>query len=606
MIDKAQNCLIEIDFFGKFYYFTFNKETRFTSACGGILSMCVVLGFLIAMWFLGNEIIFKTTPTVVFNYNLDQVRYNRPLNVPFGFVIENIDGLVLDNYSRYFTFSAMYINFSKADYTKEFSIIRQNIPMRPCVSTDFSNDPIIQKSFNDNNLRYGFCLENLNQTIGGSWGSFWNFYVNVTLEPCRNLTTNAQVCASEEEINTFIMGRQIQVSMYYEDMILTTTNNINPLTKYMKNDHHRIQLNTAKINEYFLQDVSVRTDNGWLVPSKSNLSTQIFTSRFQDFYNNNNQYTDKKVIGAISFNFFASEYTYEVLRSYLKIQDVLAQLGGILKVVFMAFEGFLYLVYSHKHEEILLRNFYNLKDPEKIKKNSLKTVKNDFFAKYNIKPTKINKNNRMNTNDQKKEEAINLNVPKGDSILNNSNQLFLNNNIIPNFQTKLNIEETQKYETEKQNEFINNKEVIERVYTNLFEKKKTATESMKVFFSYNEIIFLLFCPCLTPNETKKKEIYFKSLVEYTKKYSDGLSIIRSVNEMEKLKSIIFDEKQLALLNLVAQPKNPLENCVGEFKPVSFNKEKMAQLDVARNYLAEIRNKRNLNFIETKLIELYQK
>jgi hypothetical protein len=111
---------------------------------------------------------------------------------------------------------------------------------------------------------------------------------------------------------------------------------------------------------------------------------------------------------------------------------------------------------------------------------------------------------------------------------------------------------------------------------------------------------------MAPKETKKKEIYFKSLVEHTKKYSDGLSIIRAVNEMDKLKNIIFDEKQLALFNLVAQPKNPLENSIGEFKPVSFNKERMAQIEIARNYLAEIRTKRNLTFIEKKLIELYQK
>ena len=595
MFDKATNCLTEIDFFGKFYYFTFNKESRYTSACGGLISMSVALGFLIALWFLGKEIVFKESPIVVFNYQLDAERYNRNMNVPFAFVIENINGLVLDNYERYFSFSALYINFSKSDYSKDFTILRHNIPMRKCKPTDFSDDPIIQANYRDNNLQFAYCLWNYNQTIGGSWGQLWNYYINVTLEPCYNGSVNNVTCASTEEINYYIVHREIQVSMYYEDMVLTTTNNKKPLTRYLKNDHQRIQLNTAKTNEYFLQDVIVTTDNGWIFPSRSVESTQILTSRFFDFYNNNLQFVDNRVIAAISFNIFASWNKYEIYRYYLKMQDVFAQLGGILKVVFMFFEGFLYLIYCHKHEESLIRNLFR---PSSLIKKEGK----DFRTVYNIKPTKLDEIATKQTQ-QNKREDINLieKRPIENTILNTSNQLILNTNNNQQ-QSKIMTEEVNlnKYNIE------NDSEVIERVLKTIGTKKCKNIEDERFTFSYPNVILIVFCPCFLTNSLKKKERIFRHLVEYTKRYSDAINIIKTVNEIEKLKQIIFDEKQLALFTLISEPRNPMDSFEGELKINSFSKEKLYHTDTAKTYLTELKIRKNFTNVEKRLLDLYLK
>jgi len=593
MFDKATNCLTEIDFFGKFYYFTFNKETRYTSACGGLISMSVALGFLIALWFLGKEIVFKESPIVVFNYQLDAERYNRQMNIPYAFVIENINGLVLDNYERYFSFSALYINFSKSDYTKDFTILRQNLPMRKCLPTDFSDDPIIQANFRDNNLMYAFCLDKYNQTIGGSWGQLWNYYINVTLEPCYNGSVNNTTCASNEEINYYIVHREIQVSMYYEDMVLTTTNNKKPLTKYLKNDHHRIQLNTAKTNEYFLQDVAVTTDNGWIFPSKTIDSTQILTNRFFDFYNNNLQLTDKKVIAAVSFNIFASVNKYEVYRYYLKMQDVFAQLGGILKVVFMFFEGILYLIYCHKHEESLVRNLFRASPL--IKKEG-----KDFRTIYNIKPTKLDEIATKQTQQNKRDDNNILFEKRQNenTVLNTSNQLMLNNN--NHHHSKILNEDPNINKSTNENE---NNEVIERIMKAIGIKKVKNNEDDRFTFSYTNVVLIVFCPCFVSAALKKKERIFRHLVEYTKKYSDAVNVIKSVSEMEKLKQVIFDEKQLALFTIISEPRNPIDSFEGDLKINSFNKERLYHTDTAKSYLTELKIRKTFTNVEKRLLDL---
>jgi hypothetical protein len=80
------------------------------------------------------------------------------------------------------------------------------------------------------------------------------------------------------------------------------------------------------------------------------------------------------------------------------------------------------------------------------------------------------------------------------------------------------------------------------------------------------------------------------------KYCDVVNISRSISDLEKLKSVIFDEKQLALFNLLSRPKFP---SFGEKKKTSIVNNEI----VAENYLHELKLKNKLNFVEKRLLEL---
>ena len=255
--------------------------------------------------------------------------------------------------------------------------------MKKCQAQDFSSDSYVQTAIDNNSLRNGYCLDQKNQNIGGGWQNLWNYYVNITLVVCNNQTSNI-VCASQNDINTFLINNDLQFTIYYEDMMLDSKNNNVPLKKYMKNDHTRIVPNICKTNKYYLQEVTVVTDNGWILSSPVNDTTQIFRERLTDFY-----YFDKNNVGntkngnfdfCISFNFFASENSLIIYRIYVKLQDIFAQLGGILKIVTIFFEGLFYLLYSYKQEEILVRNMFGIKTlkfssiNEMISKAKIKTI----------------------------------------------------------------------------------------------------------------------------------------------------------------------------------------------------------------------------------------
>ena len=343
----------------------------------------------------GKEIIFKVNPTVITSTEVDPLIHSRSLQIPFAFVIENLNGIIIENFEKYVAFQAFYVNFSKitTDSTHDFSLSYNKLDLKKCQAQDFSSDSYVQTAIDNNSLRNGYCLDQKNQNIGGGWQNLWNYYVNITLVVCNNQTSNI-VCASQNDINTFLINNDLQFTIYYEDMMLDSKNN-NILQKYMKNDHTRIVSNICKTNKYYLQEVTVVTDNGWIMFSPFNDTTQIFKERLTDFY-----YFDKNNVGntkngnfdfCISFNFFASENSLIIYRVYVKVQDILAQLGGILKIVTIFFEGLFYLLYSYKQEEILVRNMFGIKTlkfssiNEMISRAKIKTTSN--FQRHQIKTT---------------------------------------------------------------------------------------------------------------------------------------------------------------------------------------------------------------------------
>ncbi len=85
-----------------------------------------------------------------------------------------------------------------------------------------------------------------------------------------------------------------------------------------------------------------------------------------------------------------------------------------------------------------------------------------------------------------------------------------------------------------------------------------------------------------------------------------MNVIKSVNEIEKIKNVIFDEKQIALFNVLCEPMNPLSIMGGEIKLNSSGKEKAINIEIAKNYLSEIRLKRHVSVLDKRLIKLHLK
>ena len=95
------------------------------------------------------------------------------------------------------------------------------------------------------------------------------------------------------------------VFLIFEDFILNVRESVDSFTYFMNNDYIRIESRFCKFCEYYLSDVVLSTDNGWITSSNMNRTDQRLGERFDNFYYKNNSYTDDKCI--INYYIYASQ-----------------------------------------------------------------------------------------------------------------------------------------------------------------------------------------------------------------------------------------------------------------------------------------------------------
>ena len=120
----------------------------------------------------GKEIIFKVNPTVITSTEVDPLIHSRSLQIPFAFVIENLNGIIIENFEKYVAFQAFYVNFSNIttdSSTHDFSLSYNKLDLKKCQAQDFSSDSYVQTAIDNNSLRNGYCLDQKNQIIDGGW-----------------------------------------------------------------------------------------------------------------------------------------------------------------------------------------------------------------------------------------------------------------------------------------------------------------------------------------------------------------------------------------------------------------------------------------------------
>lgn len=197
------------DTYGQEYHLTFNKQPKYKTAFGGILSIFTAIIVILCVWVFGREIYEKKNPIVTNTIQIDAKRKNITFKIPFAFTIEQTYGSVIPNYDKYVRFTARYTNTS---FTPPSNVTTFNYPlkMRKCNINDFPSNDI--GDFMENSLSSAYCLEEKDFTIGGFWNNKYTELIKIDLNTCMN-TTDDQSCKSDEEISQFLYPRDKQMVM---------------------------------------------------------------------------------------------------------------------------------------------------------------------------------------------------------------------------------------------------------------------------------------------------------------------------------------------------------------------------------------------------------
>jgi hypothetical protein len=352
------NVFKSLDYFGSEIKLNIHGKEKLYTNFGGILT--IVMGFLICIfsWFLGKDLIVKQFPLsysediALSRYDTIQLGYR---TFPFSVGISDNEQSSgdINKWQGYFTFSARLFHY---DTTKGLSTI--NLEMEPCTTKHYPQ--LSEEDFNI--VNYTFCPKDLNQSLKGFWSEPEAYYIHLRTGFCKN-TTNV-ICKSLEEIRNYIYIQGVTVNLYYIDNIVSPGNFTNPIKKVIGTSYYYLDGRNSKDITINLSNNSVSTDEGWLFNDIKEETYIKATEKQMDFQDNDQG--DYQLVGLY---IFSNNKTIKTHRSYIKVQDILAKVGGIIKV-FTLFIMVLNKMFAEVYMYIeIINSFYGFEKRHQTEEN---------------------------------------------------------------------------------------------------------------------------------------------------------------------------------------------------------------------------------------------
>lgn len=311
-----------------------------------------------------------------------------------------------------------------------------------------------------------FCIpEEFKLGISGIFGSSDFAIVNLIIEPCTNSTANNNSCLPKSIIDS---EPSIFAHIILKNSLIDPPDYKAPLKRSWLNNVVQFKPNTERVQMYTYQRIEVFSDGGFLLEDINiNKGYRLVKEYDELFYVPN-------TTRLLFIRFGNSRFYIKINRSYLKIQEIAANIGGILNLFW-----FLIIIIGEKYSHFKYLKSLIKKFQEKCKDNIHRTENNKFKI-LDIKSSNINSMD-------KKDASVNVMNPEIDN-----SKLILKNNVesVNHFKNKdINKEENPKSKTIDKiidekflEDLINNK-----ISRNINSKKVEKVISIENFFKKQEI-----------------------------------------------------------------------------------------------------------------------
>jgi len=401
MISLLENC----DFLSKQEYLRINSKKRYQNITGGILSLSIILLSVIMIFYFIIDMLYNNDPRVyeskIINqsskdYNLDKN------NIEFFVSLEHRNSTYYLDETVYKVSAVLSeMRFEQVNGTVKQYSSEQEVKMIPC--SNIYNSKEIQK-FNVNfPQKLFYCFPPGKSYFGGFWGSTHYTSTKIYIKKCSNNTLDKDdfPCKPIDYIDSVIDYGIISIMI--SDYLVNHKNFTDPLTKYLMNNFDRLSYKNAINYLISYSSLIYSTDVGLIFNSLESTEYPIIGD-FKTSYN----FGESNTIAFIQIecNYFQVNY----LRSYVKLQDLLTKIGGVVKSLVL-FGNFFNYFYSYafstidnvlsNHVNLSIVNELNLNAPDKkfffsnsFNNNFNKVVKN--LKDINHSEIKIKNNNQFN------------------------------------------------------------------------------------------------------------------------------------------------------------------------------------------------------------------
>lgn len=386
-----------LDFVSDKVYLEIHGNNRYHTKLGAFLSVCITVTSIVLAFMFGNDIYERQIPFLA-NYQ-QLVGSSRVYlkNFQVAFSLTNIDGGIINDPLRYLDVKILHENFSNKKlqsisndsdsslrYCNEQDLLvewYQKLPTEEVDSISSQNDFICIKAGKNS------YFENETQDIEHKAIVIGFSYCDRTQRDC--------------PIDTEKVVKNTQITTHYVNTYTNGFNYTNPINYFFQSkseilvpdEYKRLKMTVAK-DEFI-------SDNGWIIEDETTISYNNINSIQVDTFDFKRHDNDSLFSLVLS----SSRLSSKTHRSYLKIADLFAKIGGIvyamLSLVFII--TYHYNKFSYKAEIMQYYKTHKSQFRDEIEKNKLKTHLDTIGRK-----AKINFNNVIS-------EAENINSPRNRS-----------------------------------------------------------------------------------------------------------------------------------------------------------------------------------------------
>jgi hypothetical protein len=330
--------LTKIDFVGNQVNLLHKEQKRIKSSIGGTFTLIIAAFTVFCSVYYGEDLVYKKKPISRFSkeYNPTSIAIQ---DLPHSFIYNDINGVILTDMDKYIDIIPRIFETSYDNKTKIAKATAITLNTEKCTEESFGKyqslftDPKYavpyKQSYCINNTMYkmtnGTVVENANISIINEYGAVPGRFLVHAFKPCKN-TTADKVCATPEEIEERL-NVPIYIDIFMLDYFVDLNDLDNPMTPFITSYMISIMKGFTKLAIVKFKSSFINTDTGYLLESVDDIKSfsQI------DLIRNDVSKVDDNLV---SLYFDANKINDVYYRRYVKIQDLLASIGGLIKLLF--------------------------------------------------------------------------------------------------------------------------------------------------------------------------------------------------------------------------------------------------------------------------------
>jgi hypothetical protein len=522
MDDKSwTQTLNKVDSFGVSYNFQINTKDKFKTTLGALFTIIYYLVIFILFLAFGEDVYQRTKPKVSLNTDIKEYKEIQLSNKNFTYAyrLEDENGLQVINDSK-FTQKVVYHHFVMINGIWN-NIFDRYLPQMKCSEVSYYKE---REAYFNISLESWNCVDFDNITLGGNWDGNFVYGLEIQTRQCQNGT--GVICSPQEEINQFFSPEQQNKRIFYSDLSIEVYPSMDdynaPLKTHLVNNYDLLNIGLTKRNIKTYKSTQMINDVGWFFPDYLNQDLIISTETSK------NDFTFKSEKSTQLYDQFIylgrKVDTYN--RSYTKIQEAVAAVGGFSRILFILLNYLFYYAAQTYRNLFLLSNLFS--ENEEIKKYD-----NNFRTVYN------NSNNLFNNSDLNRLNTFNNEFNKKKFLIN-SNNIETKNKFVKQTEVKADSSNLVNIKSENKKEIANNKKTLTNVQLNSVKKP------IKIF--YKDYFKYKFCRIRNPNQEINHHLkLFKEYESYFSRCLDILTYFKNVNEFKNLKHMLLDEQQREII-----------------------------------------------------------